>query len=555
VTDAVWSRETNSLGKTFYFNAQTGDTRWLPPSPTPTPTPTPKPMPAPSPAPAPRQTPPAPSPADERLAGTGTGRPEPPSQLLRCFSCLPEIFGENNVPRVARSKSCPTAVELREAAAAESSLEITNCGDEAATGPTATSIFQFGAVGASASSGCASPRRAEGRPKRKTTAVGTATAAAATTAAATTAAATTAAATTAAATAAAATAAAATAATAATAANANAQDDRGGRCVVCLEDVSPTDAQVVCDGPGRHRVCATCLPRLVRDRAARSAPDGLTPREQWAGAIDVACPLADVPVPGGAVSGGAVSGGGCGCDCARAFSPCVLAAALARAPPHADGEGAFAALLSAQQAWAEARAGAAATAELRDAAVRGGGGGKRPLRVRRSRSLTLSTAATASAATATDTDTDTDDGADGSSAPTPSLTDRWSAQLQASRARRAASKARRRQEKHADLVAVRAGVGSCSSYMCRRCGFGPTQHDRCDDLVAHHGDRLDRHGRRRISNACQNCGWFSYNIRHWPRWDGRRLGCRARYRPLRHVRWLHTAALYVPNRIARKIFD
>ena len=127
--------------------------------------------------------------------------------------------------------------------------------------------------------------------------------------------------------------------------------------------------------------------------------------------------------------------------------------------------------------------------------------------------------------------------------------DRWSAQLQASRARRAASKARRRQEKHADLVAVRAGVGSCSSYMCRRCGFGPTQHDRCDDLVAHHGDRLDRHGRRRISNACQNCGWFSYNIRHWPRWDGRRLGCRARYRPLRHVRWLHTAALYVPNRI------
>ena len=68
-------------------------------------------------------------------------------------------------------------------------------------------------------------------------------------------------------------------------------------------------------------------------------------------------------------------------------------------------------------------------------------------------------------------------------------------------------------------------------------------------------EAFDRNGGRRISNACQNCGWFSYHIKHWPRWDGQRLGCKARYRPLRYVKWLHTAALYVPNRIAQKIFD
>jgi interleukin-1 receptor-associated kinase 4 len=54
--------------------------------------------------------------------------------------------------------------------------------------------------------------------------------------------------------------------------------------------------------------------------------------------------------------------------------------------------------------------------------------------------------------------------------------------------------------------------------MCGQCSFGPVDHQACGDLAAHHGERR---GNGRISNACARCGWFSREVRDWPRWDGR----------------------------------
>lgn len=53
---------------------------------------------------------------------------------------------------------------------------------------------------------------------------------------------------------------------------------------------------------------------------------------------------------------------------------------------------------------------------------------------------------------------------------------------------------------------------------CGRCGLGPVVHMACADLSAHHGERT---GSGTINNACQGCGWFSRDIRHWPPWNGR----------------------------------
>ena len=53
---------------------------------------------------------------------------------------------------------------------------------------------------------------------------------------------------------------------------------------------------------------------------------------------------------------------------------------------------------------------------------------------------------------------------------------------------------------------------------CGGCGRGPVDHYACTDLQAHHGQQT---GRGRISNACQQCGWFRARIAEWPMWDGR----------------------------------
>ena len=53
---------------------------------------------------------------------------------------------------------------------------------------------------------------------------------------------------------------------------------------------------------------------------------------------------------------------------------------------------------------------------------------------------------------------------------------------------------------------------------CGGCGRGPVDHYACTDLQAHHGQQT---GRGRISNACQQCGWFRARIAEWPLWDGR----------------------------------
>ena len=41
--------------------------------------------------------------------------------------------------------------------------------------------------------------------------------------------------------------------------------------------------------------------------------------------------------------------------------------------------------------------------------------------------------------------------------------------------------------------------GKSYAAMCPNCGYGPLLHDRCDDLVTHHGENL-------IDNSCPNCG-------------------------------------------------
>ena len=44
----------------------------------------------------------------------------------------------------------------------------------------------------------------------------------------------------------------------------------------------------------------------------------------------------------------------------------------------------------------------------------------------------------------------------------------------------------------------------------------PVEHQACDDLRSHHGER--RAGGIRVSNSCPRCGWFSEHISDWPKW-------------------------------------
>lgn len=60
------------------------------------------------------------------------------------------------------------------------------------------------------------------------------------------------------------------------------------------------------------------------------------------------------------------------------------------------------------------------------------------------------------------------------------------------------------------------------AYQCGRCGFGPILHRNCDDLHAHHRQRVGNG--TRLSNDCPRCGWFARSIKQWPRWNGRLPG-------------------------------
>ena len=67
---------------------------------------------------------------------------------------------------------------------------------------------------------------------------------------------------------------------------------------------------------------------------------------------------------------------------------------------------------------------------------------------------------------------------------------------------------------------------------CRKCMFGPVDHVACDNLAAHHNREYAARRVRwvrgygyvrggTINNACPRCGWFSRDIRKWPRWNGK----------------------------------
>lgn len=60
--------------------------------------------------------------------------------------------------------------------------------------------------------------------------------------------------------------------------------------------------------------------------------------------------------------------------------------------------------------------------------------------------------------------------------------------------------------------------GTFSGYSCPRCSYGPIDKKACDDLVAHHGQRIGVG--IRISNSCPMCFWYGDNISQWKQWDG-----------------------------------
>lgn len=52
---------------------------------------------------------------------------------------------------------------------------------------------------------------------------------------------------------------------------------------------------------------------------------------------------------------------------------------------------------------------------------------------------------------------------------------------------------------------------------CARCGFGPIDHQGCDNLRTHHGEVM---AGGVIQNQCLRCGWFANSLTDWPPWDG-----------------------------------
>ena len=62
---------------------------------------------------------------------------------------------------------------------------------------------------------------------------------------------------------------------------------------------------------------------------------------------------------------------------------------------------------------------------------------------------------------------------------------------------------------------------------CKRCGFGPRLHSRCDDVFVHHGDRVyNRHGEIVFSQdmTCSHCGFLNRDRWPlWPDWTGERV--------------------------------
>lgn len=60
--------------------------------------------------------------------------------------------------------------------------------------------------------------------------------------------------------------------------------------------------------------------------------------------------------------------------------------------------------------------------------------------------------------------------------------------------------------------------GTFSGFRCPRCKFGPIDKKACDDLTAHHHQRVGAY--ITISNTCPLCYFFSSSVSSWERWDG-----------------------------------
>lgn len=60
--------------------------------------------------------------------------------------------------------------------------------------------------------------------------------------------------------------------------------------------------------------------------------------------------------------------------------------------------------------------------------------------------------------------------------------------------------------------------GSYRALACAACGFGPLGHAHCDELLSHHGQRLD--GAAAISNACPRCGALAAHVDALREWEG-----------------------------------
>lgn len=54
-------------------------------------------------------------------------------------------------------------------------------------------------------------------------------------------------------------------------------------------------------------------------------------------------------------------------------------------------------------------------------------------------------------------------------------------------------------------------------FMCPDCGYGPIDKKACDDMAAHHFQRIGDHF---IDNSCPMCHFYSRHIRDWKKWDG-----------------------------------